>query len=57
MKWITAEQNYQQIKHIKARQAKQSAFMGYLFIFEKVNKIAHPYITAKKWAANISVKL
>lgn len=57
MKWITAEQSYQQIKHIKARQGKQSAFMGYLFIFEKVNKIVHPYITAKKWAASISIKL
>lgn len=48
MEWITAEHHYQQIKHIKARQKNQSAFMGYLFIFKKVNKIAHPYITAKK---------
>lgn len=54
MKWITAEQHYQQIKHIKARQRKQSAFMWYLFIFEKINKIAHPYITAKKKKEQLS---
>lgn len=48
MKWITKVYHHHQIKYIKARQRKQNAFMGDFLIFEKVNKIACPYITAKK---------